>query len=289
MSISPDHTLLTIGTNPSPGGELTVLFSGEGTPVPRHKIGPLSREYVLIHTVLHGKGVFECAGKLHHLQAGDTFVILPGVTFSYEADAHNPWHYIWLALLDQEPGMMMADMGITPTHPIIHCANPNQLTELTMLYRHIRQCFKQSNQPWLEDLESSGWARLLLHQLAMLNKEFLPPSTQDIPDIEKGVREAERWISTHYHQQLSIDHMAKTLGYHRAHLSKMFKQFTGLSPMQYLIKVRIEKARQLLKTSITIHEIASSVGFNDALYFSKQFRKRYGMTPSEYRSKLEKG
>ena len=59
--------------------------------------------------------------------------------------------------------------------------------------------------------------------------------------------------------------------------------------MQYLMKVRIEKAKSLMKSSFSIHEIASSVGFNDALYFSKQFRKWTGMTPSEYKYSLEKG
>ncbi|MNL58409.1 Arabinose operon regulatory protein [compost metagenome] len=80
--------------------------------------------------------------------------------------------------------------------------------------------------------------------------------------------------------------MAATLGYHRAHLSKAFKQKTGLSPKQYLLKMRLDKAKSLLTGTLTIDQVASSVGFNDALYFSRQFRKFSGMSPSEYRSLL---
>ncbi|MGG1879681.1 AraC family transcriptional regulator [Paenibacillus cisolokensis] len=286
MSISPDHTLFEIGTNPAPGGhDLAVLFSGEGRPIPRHKVGPMIHDYCLIHTVLSGEGFFECAGKSHACRAGDSFVILPGVLFSYEAHERNPWHYQWVAFQVKGAPLLMSDMGVTPAMPIIRCSGQEALDSLSLMYQHIRLGFNQSAYPWLEDLEASGWLKLLLHKLAMLNYAQLPEP--DTSDIERGVRQAERWISTQYHQQLSIDQMAKTLGYHRAHLSKLFKQHTGLSPMQYLMKVRIDKAKSLMNTSFSIHEIAASVGFNDALYFSKQFRKWTGMTPSEYRRQSE--
>ncbi|KOR88072.1 helix-turn-helix transcriptional regulator [Paenibacillus solani] len=289
MSLLPDHTLFRISVNPSPGGhDLNILFSGEGSPVPRHKIGPLIHDYCLIHTVLTGQGVFECAGTVHPCKPGDTFIILPGVLFSYEADDKNPWHYNWVALQEKGTHRLLADMGVTPAKPIIHCPDEGELRSLADMYLHLRQGFNQSDHPWLEDLQASGWLRLLFHKLAILNREHLPSNTHDVPDIERGVRQTERWISTQYHQQLSIDQMAKTLGYHRAHLSKMFKQHTGLSPMQYLTKVRIDKAKSLMKSSFSIHEIASSVGYTDPLYFSKQFRKWTGLTPSDYKNSLEK-
>lgn len=285
MSILPDHTLFEVGTNPAPGGhDLAVLFSGEGMPIPRHKIGPIIHDYCLIHTVLSGEGSFECDGQRHLCRTGDTFVILPGVLFSYEAHERNPWHYKWVAFEEKGAPLLMADMGITPARPVIHCSEQEALEELSSMYSRIRCGFNQSPHPWLEDLEASGWLKLLLHKLAMLNHSHLP--NPDLSDIERGVRQTERWISTQYHQQLSIDQMARALGYHRAHLSKLFKQHTGLSPMRYLMKVRIDKAKSLMNTSISIHEIAASVGFNDALYFSKQFRKWTGMTPSEYRKRF---
>lgn len=62
-----------------------------------------------------------------------------------------------------------------------------------------------------------------------------------------------------------------------------------MSPKQYLLKVRMDKAKELLASPLTIEQVASSVGFNDALYFSKQFRKATGMPPSEYRAALRNG
>lgn len=103
--------------------------------------------------------------------------------------------------------------------------------------------------------------------------------------IDRQVEQAIRWFSLQYQQQLSIEELARQLGYHRAHLFHAFKVRTGLSPKQYLMKVRMDKAKQLLTgVALTVDQIASSVGFNDALYFSRQFRKITGMSPSEYRS-----
>ncbi|MNN42803.1 HTH-type transcriptional activator RhaS [compost metagenome] len=104
--------------------------------------------------------------------------------------------------------------------------------------------------------------------------------------IDRQIDQAIRWISLQFHQQISIDQIAATLGYHRGHLSKAFKQRTGLSPKQYLLKMRMDKAKGLLEGTLSVDQVASSVGFNDALYFSKQFRKYFGIPPSEYRAAL---
>ncbi|UUZ80048.1 AraC family transcriptional regulator [Paenibacillus sp. P26] len=93
------------------------------------------------------------------------------------------------------------------------------------------------------------------------------------------MEQAIRWLTLQYYQPISIEQMAQSLGYHRTHLSKMFKQHTGLSPMNFLLKIRMERAKLLLLEPLTIEQVASSVGFSDPLYFSKQFKKWYGRSP----------
>ena len=67
-------------------------------------------------------------------------------------------------------------------------------------------------------------------------------------------------------------------------LLPVFKKVTGYSPIDYLLHVRLAKAGELLlKTSIPVSEIASDCGFNDSNYFSRQFRKTYGLSPRDYR------
>lgn len=280
-----EHYHFSVGFNLVPDGQdMAVLFSGEGRPLPGHKIGPSVHDYYLIHTVLDGEGIFQSGNISQYCRAGDTFVVYPGSLFSYQADKDFPWHYIWVALQGEAVAALLSDAGITKERPLLHSGNTG---ELRRLYECIRLSFQQSPYPHLESLEASGWARLLLHQFGLANLSVLPAHPKEMPEvIDRQIDQAIRWISLQFHQQISIDHIAATLGYHRAHLSKAFKQRTGLSPKQYLLKMRMDKARELLGGTLTIDQVASSVGFNDALYFSKQFRKYNGMPPSEYRAVL---
>lgn len=286
--MNPEHYDFVIGINLTPEEkELSVLFSGEARPHPGHTIGPSVHDYYLIHTVLEGEGLFQSGTFSAQCKSGDTFIIFPGALFSYQADRDAPWHYAWVALQGIGVQELFLAVGITREMPFMHSA---KVAELHSLYERIRNSFMQSAYPQLESLEASGWARLLLHQFGLGNVSALPLHPAEMPEIiDRQIDQAIRWISLQFHQQISIDHLASSLGYHRVHLSKAFKQRTGLSPKQFLLKIRMDKARDLLGGTLTIEQVASSVGFNDALYFSKQFRKHTGIPPSEYRASLRRG
>ncbi|MDH6430519.1 AraC family transcriptional regulator [Paenibacillus odorifer] len=286
--MASEHYHFTAGFNLAPDDhDLSVLFSGEGKPVPGHKMGPSVHDYYLIHTVIDGEGVFQSGSNSQGCSKGDTFVIFQGALFSYQADMDRPWTYVWVALQGEAVEQLLHEVGITRDKPIIHLDN---LIEIHKIYEHIRLSFQQSAYPRLESLEASGWLRLLVHKFGVANISSLPSQSIELPDvIDRQIDQAIRWISLQFHQQISIDHMASSLGYHRAHLSKVFKQKIGMSPKQYLLKVRMDNAKKLLGGTLTIDQISSSVGFNDALYFSKQFRKWSGMSPSEFRNHLRTG
>lgn len=103
----------------------------------------------------------------------------------------------------------------------------------------------------------------------------------------KQVQDAVDWLLLNYAKPVSIGKLARALGYHRTHLSKMFKLQTGTSPMQFLLQIRMEQARLLLCTPLSIKQIAYSTGFSDPLYFSRQFKKSFGQPPSTYRRRYE--
>ncbi|TXK81000.1 AraC family transcriptional regulator [Paenibacillus sp. N3.4] len=283
--MNPDHSYFTISINPcESASELYVLFSGEGKPNPLHKMGPAVHDYYLIHTVLAGEGTFEMHNRTYPCKAGDTFIIYPGELFSYVADADRPWHYTWVAFSGRSAGMTLAQAGVILSNAVIQ---GNSFHSLHRLYQRIRSSFQQSAYPALEDMEAGGWLRVLLCELGQQNHQQIHVNPVTESDIERQVGQAIRYLELQYTQKVSIEELAHSLGYHRTYLCKMFKQFTGLAPMQYLFKIRMERAKLLLQTAMTIDQIASSVGFNDALYFSKQFHKWSGQAPSVYRKELK--
>ncbi|MFC5531310.1 AraC family transcriptional regulator [Cohnella yongneupensis] len=277
----PDHYILEHGFNayrkPS---ELSLATSGYGRPMGGHKIGPAIHDYYLIHTVKSGRGQFICRGKRYNCSAGDTFYIFPGELFSYEADAKNPWEYLWASFNGRMAGELLRLIGVTPERAVTHRANE----QIHAYYERTRETFQASEIPALVDLEGSAYLRLLLFELGKSNREHIVDDTSNQSDSEKRVKYAASLIKTQYSQALSIETLASSLGYHRVYFSNLFKQVMGKSPKQYLYDVRMEQAKLLLaSTALTIEQIAGSVGYGDSLYFSKHYQRWSGLSPTAYR------
>ncbi|MFC5404920.1 helix-turn-helix transcriptional regulator [Cohnella soli] len=289
MNDGHEYFLSAINPSPSVGEELTVLFSGEGRPLSLHKMGPTIHDYYLLHTVLSGRGTFSIRGRSYSCRAGDTFVIFPGELFFYQADEHQPWSYVWVALVGHGMDALLTAIGTSPEEAVI-VSTLN--TKTSGYYAQLRDCFRQDAAPELANLEAGGWARLLLQQFGLAKRRLALGFDDAATDKASNyvVKQAIQYLSLQYARPISIEQMSAMLGYHRTHLCKLFKQATGLSPMQYLMNVRMTKAERLLdETAMTVEQIASSVGIGDALYFSKKFRKRTGRSPTEYRKALRNG
>lgn len=100
------------------------------------------------------------------------------------------------------------------------------------------------------------------------------------------LEEAIRYLDNHYTDPLlSMDVVCDALGISISYLSTLFKKMLDTSFNKYLVKIRIEKAQELLRFSPQkIYEIAQSVGYNDVYYFSYSFKKYTGVSPKEYRN-----
>ena len=86
-------------------------------------------------------------------------------------------------------------------------------------------------------------------------------------------------------KNISLDDMSKNMYISSVYISKVFKEKTGESPINYLINLRLEKAKDLLiSTESPVKAIAQSVGYSDAYYFSKLFKKYYGNSPCKFRA-----
>jgi AraC-like DNA-binding protein len=104
------------------------------------------------------------------------------------------------------------------------------------------------------------------------------------------VAAAIAYLNQHYLEPLSVLKLGEYLGYSRSRMFELFKSQTGLTPKDYLIRLRVEKAEELLSRSRrSITDIAHSVGFNSSQYFSTVFRRYTGQTPAEFRKNNKNG
>jgi AraC-like DNA-binding protein len=262
--------------------DLHILFAGQSQTRAGHQVGPKVFDYYLIHHILAGQGTFTTGDRTYDLTRGDSFIIEPGHLIEYKADNTNPWHYDWIAVKGKKFQALLNQSGISLSSPIVHTTNNNHAKWL----EKIKSTFKSRDSSG--GLRACGYVYLLLSDFQqVLNPERLKESEAPTT-IERHVKQVAQQLTTQYTEPISIESIAQSYGYNRAYFSKMFKVYNHVSPVTFLLNLRISKARQLLRErlELTIEQIAYSVGFNDPLYFSKQFKRFYQLSPSEYRSSL---
>ena len=92
------------------------------------------------------------------------------------------------------------------------------------------------------------------------------------------------YININYNKELTLEELSKKAGYSKSRFSHLFLEIVGMSPIKYQNDIRLKNSCELLhSTNLTITEIAQSCGFNDPLYFSRIFKKKYKISPTQYR------
>lgn len=148
-----------------------------------------------------------------------------------------------------------------------------------LLIDKLRQIHEISNLP-------SGFAAFQVETLAryIIEETFLSARNQ----IQKGAKElfdsATDFIHNHYMEPISVSILAEQSNVNENRLFYVFQKYVGIGPGEYLLNYRLNRAKDLIVTStISIKDIAIQVGYVDSLYFSRIFKKHFGLPPSEFR------
>lgn len=106
--------------------------------------------------------------------------------------------------------------------------------------------------------------------------------------LYKRIVQAKLFIDSHYHERLDLDNIADEALFSKFHFIRLFKDIYGKTPHQYLIRVRIEKAMQALRSGTPVSDTCYAVGFESLSSFSKLFKRQVGLTPSTYLEQQQK-
>ncbi|MFI2858437.1 AraC family transcriptional regulator [Paenibacillus sp. JSM ZJ436] len=258
---------------------LIVLFSGVSQTAPLHALGPKLYDYYLLHLVEAGKGTFQTEHALYELGPGDAFLIHPGQLVSYVSDAEEPWRYRWVAFKGQEAEGLVKAAGMLPDTPVVF--NPGSHRPARYI-RLIQECFSRKQDQ--AHIAASGYFQLLWAELMTHTRRHVLPSAAET-QIQRTVKQMITVMTSQYAHPVSIEQMCASLGYNRAYLSRIFKKETGLPPVTYLLKLRMDRAKRLLRErpDLSVEQVSASVGLPDSLYFSRQFKRFCGMSPTAYR------
>lgn len=233
------------------GTAISLDYCGREDCIKGWKFGPYVRESYVIHMVKKGKGTFTIAGKTYELGPGQAFIIRPGEETTYRADDDDPWSYMWVGFHGYRAEDFIEAMGYVKGSPIIKIEQMDTCAEC------INKMLEYSQITRINEVKRMSALMLLFATI-----------------MEDNASDAQE-----------DDDIADFIGISRSHLTGSFKKEMGVSPQEYLINFRLEKAASLLRSSKEqINIIAYQCGYEDSLSFSKAFKQKFGMSPKSFRN-----
>jgi AraC-like DNA-binding protein len=129
-----------------------------------------------------------------------------------------------------------------------------------------------------------GWARLIVFQ--MLRDSFAAGTLQQM-SLDPVVSEMLEMLGMCIGSDITLDELAHRSGYSAQHLNRTFRSVLGVTPLQYLTRMRMEKAASMLRSGqYLIRAIGEAAGYVDPYYFSRVFRQHFGRSPAQFRDEL---
>lgn len=243
-------------------------------------------EHLELVYVISGTGRYRIESEVFDVEAGDLLIFNPGVHHQAIRDVNSSWATTEFVVGFSNIGVSGYPRDYIPLRNgeyIIHA-------EGDLKSKIVRICT-------LLDLENRAGQEgqylmqkaLLMQLIVLVLREQCESDTTYQSNESKSLNRAYMvgriidYFEEHYDEKISLEHIAENMYLSPFYISKIFKSETGDTPIRYLINIRLDKAKQLLEEGHrgSIQEIAAMVGYEDAYHFSKLFKKRYGMTPSE--------
>ncbi len=217
---------------------------------------------------LRGKAQLNMSENSYELQPGKVIHGCPGKWLT--AQNKDEVSFEFFALYYQYDG---ANAGY------MHCPYELEVGINPRLFSTLRQLAALWEKP---DVQTTLQMKMLVY--SVLSEMFSSAQSIRQTDAHSVVEDAKSYVDQHYMEPHTLCELSGRYSMCGKYFSDVFKRHTGISPIDYLISCRLEQARKLLEsTEFSIKEIAKSVGYKDALYFSRQFRHHYNISPTGFR------
>lgn len=246
-----------------------------------HLFGPATRNHYLFHYVLSGTGTLVAANskgenQTYKIHSGQGFMIFPEQITTYIADVQVPWEYVWVEFDGLRTTEILNICGFSKDSPVYAARSAELRKKLAEELLYISSHSDQS------PFHLMGHLYLFLDLLLQSAPSHRPAAGSKMCDYY--IKESINFIEQNFQNSITIEDIAAQCGINRSYLGRIFRSSTGRSPQEFLIRYRMTKAAELLKlTSLSIGDIGSAVGYENALHFSRAFKNVYGVAPREWR------
>lgn len=266
----------------------TVLFVSKNRMVKDSRYH--EHDFTEITYVLSGRGQYCVDGTIYDVQAGDLIICNSGVFHrNIVVNPKEPTVEFFVGFTDYDFRNMPKD------HLLLKNGGFILHTDTELRQNLSKHCFAMLAENEADQIGKYFMlkAHLIQFILLILREEAGPRPARDGCHFDThyksyAVNQIVDYLDAHYNEKISLDRIAQNMYLSPVYVSKIFKEETGESPINYLIKIRLEKAKDMLTSPNpeSIKKIANDVGYEDAYHFSKLFKKYYGVSPLHYKKKI---
>ena len=230
---------------------------------------------------LEGQGTItifiENEWQTYHINPGDIFCILPKIPHTYFSDNKNPWTILWIHYNSH----LLMKLPLSKQHK----PTMNDISKKEMIEYDLINLFMMESRSFT--LANAIFMSSLLNHLLITIYFFEDNQTDSKENFI--LTACIQYMNQHLQENISLTDLTKRFNISSSYLNAIFKEETNKSPIDFFIKLKMDEACSLLRiSSMKINEIGSSLGYSDAYYFSRIFKKTIGVSPKKYRERFDK-
>ena len=236
--------------------------------------GRVLQEYQ-INYITEGSGIFETSTDQFQVVPGSMLILRPGMWHRYKPDSNTGWNEHYIGFNGDFCSHLFNEGFFQPGKPVLYVGFQESLLKLFLEIIQLVKDEKTGHQQ-----VAAGNTILILSKILSVvrNQEFAGKS------IERTIRKACLYFRENLNTNVNIEELANELNVGYSYFRQMFRKYTGISPTQYHLSLRIQKAKDLLvSTDQSFKEIAIDLGFESYFYFSRIFKDKTGKSPMEFR------
>lgn len=234
---------------------------------------PRGTNETIVIVCASGTGWARIGDTMHRIGSQSALVIPRSVPHSYGADSGSPWTIWWCHLSGTDVAELVETLEVTPAKPIVPIRRIDRAVAL--LDEIVSSLERDQSPPRLVGTAGAAWK--LLTQISV---------DRVMPEQGDPLQKAMSYLSDRLDGSVRVPDLAKLVGVSPSHLTALFRRATGGGVLAHHSALRMARARQLLDGSTApVGSIAYELGYDDPFYFSRQFRRFHGMSPTDFRQR----